>query len=270
MKITEITSLQNPQIKHLRSLEKSKYRKQEGKFVIEGIRMMEEALDADIGLDAIYYSPALLDTTRGKDLFERLSERMLKIYLLSDRLMKQVGFTETPQGIIAVASQLHFSLDILLKNANPFFLLLDQIQDPGNLGTLIRTADAAGVSGVILTEGTVDLYNPKTIRATMGSLFHLPILAQQDGQDIIASLQREGIQVLAAALQTDTYFYEADFTRPTAVVIGNEGQGLSEEVLKAVDLKIKIPILGKAESLNAAVAGAILVYEGARHRMKSR
>lgn len=267
MSIKEITSIQNSQIKHLRSLEKNKYRKQEGKFVIEGIRMMEEALDADIGLDAIYYSQALLDTTRGKALFERLQDRVLKIYLLSDHLMKQAGFTETPQGIIAIASQLRFSLDVLLKNENPFFLMLDQIQDPGNLGTLIRTADAAGISGVILTVGTADLYNLKTIRATMGSLFHLPIIVQQDALETIAVLQTEGIQVLAAALQTDSYFYEADFTRPTAVMIGNEGQGLSEEVLEAVDMKIKIPILGKAESLNAAAAGAILLYEGTRHRL---
>ena len=156
---------------------------------------------------------------------------------------------------------------ILFQKENPLFLILEDIQDPGNLGPLVRTAEGAGVDGIIMTKGTVDIYNPKTIRSTMGSVYRMPFFYTEDLLDVMKQLQERNVKLYAAHLKGKQFYHEMDFKGATAFLIGNEGNGLKDETAENADVYMKIPMQGKVESLNAAVASVILMYEAARQRM---
>ena len=187
--------------------------------------------------------------------------------MLSDELFKKVSDTQTPQGILCVMKQFHYKLDDLFQKENPLFLILEDIQDPGNLGTMMRTAEGAGVDGVIMTKATVDIYNPKTIRSTMGSIYRMPFMYTDDLLGVMKQLQEKKVKLYAAHLKGTSFYHELDYKGGTAFLIGNEGNGLKEETAQAADVYMKIPMQGKVESLNAAVASVILMYEAARQRM---
>lgn len=273
-----ITSLSNGKIKHLITLrDKGRARNKEGLFLAEGLKMFEEA---PVGqLKEIYVSEVLWQelekATDENRTWKKLNEcRKQGIFVeqLSEEVFKKVSDTQTPQGILFVMEQLSYDLEILVKQAlerqaeggrMPLFLLLEDIQDPGNLGTMIRTGEGAGVDGVIMSRGTVDIYNPKTIRSTMGSLYRVPFLYVEDLAAAITILQQNGIRVYAAHLEGKQYFDELSYEGGSAFLIGNEGNGLRRETADMADTYLKIPMEGKLESLNAAVAAALLLYQAA-------
>ncbi|ADL11942.1 TrmH family RNA methyltransferase [Acetohalobium arabaticum] len=260
-----ISSFKNSKIKFLRSLYRKKYRRRNNKFILEGSRIITDALEAKADIDQIFYSAQFLSQQKNKELLAQLRE-VTEIIEITDSLLNKIADTATPQGIIAIVNQPEFELEDFLIEDNDLFLIIDRIQDPGNLGTILRTADGAGVDGVFLLKGTVDIYNLKTIRATMGSLFRVPVFGLNSPSDLTDILQMKDIQMVAADIEAKDYYYELDYNQPTALVIGNEGAGAQPETLKLADKKVKIPLSEGIDSLNAAIASGIIMYEMVRQR----
>ena len=280
-----ITSLLNGRIKQLITLrDKSRARNKEGLFLAEGFKMFEEA---PLGqLKEVYVSEVLwrelekdAEKSRTWKKLNACREQGIFMEQLSEEVFRKVSDTQTPQGILFVMDQLFYELETLIKQAvirqkeggrAPLFLMLEDIQDPGNLGTMIRTGEGAGVDGVIMSRGTVDIYNPKTIRSTMGSLYRVPFLYVEELAPAITLLQQSGIRVYAAHLNGKQYFDELSYEGGSAFLIGNEGNGLRRETADMADTCLKIPMEGKRESLNAAVAAALLLYQAAGCHRKTK
>lgn len=250
-----ITSAANEQIKNIISLkEKSKARKNRGLFTVEGIKMFVEVPKEDLA--DIYVSES----------FEKENRTMLagfEYQVVSDSVFKKISDTVTPQGILAVVKQKKYSVDDIIANRRKdgsCIVVLDRLQDPGNLGTIVRTGEGAGISGIILSSDCADIYNPKVIRSTMGSIFRVPFAISENLPLDIDKLKKDGITTYAAHLNGEVY-NRGVFTKDCALLIGNEARGLSDAVAEKADRRIKIPMEGKVESLNAAVATAILMYE---------
>lgn len=253
-----IESKENKIYKETKKLKDRKNRSKNSKYIIEGFRLVEEAFKA--GLPIEY----LLISTEGKEKYEyflgKYSSRNVKKYEINEGLLKDICSTEKPQGVAAIVSM----CDSSMKLEGDFYLLCDKIQDPGNLGTIIRTAHAAGVDGIILTKGTVDVYNEKTIRATMGSLFYVPIINDDENNSVTKKLIDKGFSLLATSLEGDKDFFEEDLSGRIIVSVGNEGNGVSEEIYNLSDKKVKVPMPGGAESLNVAIATSVILYEKVR------
>lgn len=252
-----ITSSSNGQMKQLVKLQKyAKTRKETGTFVVEGLRIVQEVPKEQ--LQKVYVT---------EEFFQKNQEMLQGIdyELVSENVLKEVSDTKTPQGILAVVKKKEYSLEQVSKEENLCFLVLENLQDPGNVGTLIRTAEGAGISAVLLSQDTVDLYNPKVIRSTMGSIFRVPtfILPMEE---IFTFLEKQKVVSFAAHLLGNN-FYQEDYKQPCAFFIGNEGNGLTDDTTNRVQKKIKIPMQGQVESLNAAIAGTVLMYEMLRQRM---
>lgn len=260
---TVITSSSNAQVKNLNLLQKkAKARKEQGVFLVEGLKMFEEARNAGLLLKT-YVSESFYQ----KKIQEEASYFMnLDYEVVTDGIFKEVADTQTPQGIMGVVNRLEYSLIDILAKPTPMLLLLEDIRDPGNLGTIIRAAEGAGVSGIILNRSCVDIYNPKVIRSTMGSIYRVPFYQAENFIATIEEIKNQGIVIFAAHLMGRVYDTEGGFTGSCAFLIGNEANGLSEEASQMADIRIKIPMEGQVESLNAAIAAAILIYEAARQR----
>ena len=258
-----ITSSANQQMKHLSQLMKrAKERKKEQVFVVEGIKMFQEA-PADTVV-SVYVSESFLEKPE--------HEKCLQGYryeVVSDAVFREISDTQTPQGILAVVRRMEYTAEDILGET-PHVLVLENIQDPGNLGTIFRTAEAAGATGIVLSKDCVDLYNPKVIRSTMGAIFRIPFIYTDDLKGTIDELKREGITVYAAHLKGENSYDMEDYKTACAFLIGNEGNGLTEETAACADRKILIPMEGGAESLNAAVASAVLMFEAGRQRRNKR
>ncbi len=278
-----ITSLSNNRIKHVAALrEKGRERNREGLFLAEGVRMFQEAPVGQIR--EIYYSESFLKTAgrrteeeslRHEKNLEKLAlcrERGIFTEQVSEEVFRKASDTCSPQGILFVMEQFTYSLDRMLLQAGGqrLFLALEDIQDPGNLGTMLRTGEGAGVSGVIMSRGCVDIYNPKTIRATMGSLFRVPFVYEEDLGAAAGKLKAHGIRVYAAHLEGERYYDQIDYPLGSAFLIGNEGKGLKRDTADLADAYVKIPMEGKLESLNAAVAAALLLYQAAGCHRKEK
>lgn len=260
-----ISSFSNAQMKNLTLLQKkAKARDEQGVFVVEGLKMFEEALELGI-MKKAYVSESFYQewTAEKPEYFQAFDYE-----LVSDAVFKEVADTKTPQGILGLVKKAEHDPEHMLKAPNACLLLLEDIRDPGNLGTMIRTAEGAGVTGIICNNSTVDLYNPKVIRSTMGSIYRMPFYQTEDLLRTISEIKQQGITVFAAHLSGDLYDTEGCFVKPCAFLIGNEANGLSREVSETADRLIKIPMAGEVESLNAAVAAAILMYEAARQRRR--
>ena len=259
-----ITSSGNKKIKDLAALiKKSSARKKYNAYIIEGIRMFKE-LKKDEILDVFASESFEAENVK------ILSEIYPKYETVSDRIFESVSDTKTPQGVMAVVKRKEYTLEkILEKRDTPHSLLiLDSLQDPGNLGTLVRAGEGAGITGIIMNETTVDIYNPKVIRSTMGSVFRVPFIYVKDLKEVIQKLYSKNINIYASSLEGAIEYDAPDYTKDIAFIIGNEAAGISKEVLDIVKDKVKIPMLGEVESLNAAVAGSILMYEAARQKRK--
>lgn len=253
-----ITSTSNEQIKKLIQLkEKSKVRKTTGTFTVEGKKMFVEIPAED--LVSVYVSETFL-----KENGELVKDK--KYQIVSDQVFKKISDTVTPQGIVAVVKQKSYSIDYIIEKRNKeksCIVVLDRLQDPGNMGTIVRTGEAAGISGIIMSKDSADIYNPKVIRSTMGSIFRVPFSIVDDLVAAVDTLKDNGITTYAAHLKGELY-NSGSLTNDCALLIGNEARGLSGEISAKADKLIKIPMRGKVESLNAAVATAILMYEAAR------
>ncbi len=254
-----ISSTDNAQVKHLIQLnKKAKTRRETGTYIIEGIRMFREV------------PPELLVNTYVSESFEHDNAEALNgvsYEVLSDKVFAHVSDTVTPQGVMSIVRMREHSLEEMTGSGEaPLLILLDGLQDPGNLGTIMRTGEGAGITGVIMSRTTVDIYNPKTIRSTMGSLYRVPHIVVDDIAATARQLADDGISVVATELGASKCYDEIDYSRPTAIFVGNEGNGLSSEALAAATDKVIIPMKGQVESLNAAVAASICMYEAARQR----
>lgn len=261
-----ITSTSSSQVKHVISLlSKAKERKKNNEYVVEGIRMVSEA-PADL-LVKIYMSERFQNNNSEyvKELVKKQGISDDSIEIVADNVFDRMSQTQTPQGIMAVVRMKDNSLSDMLSG-NPLLILVENLQDPGNLGTIIRMGEGAGVTGVIMSPNTVDIYNPKTIRSTMGSIFRVPFVYVQDFSDAVSQCQNAGIKVYAAHLDGNNTYLGEDYSTPTAFLIGNEGNGLTDDITKQADTLIRIPMEGEVESLNAAIACTILTYEAVRQR----
>ncbi len=259
-----ITSSSNQRIKQVIQWQsKSKERRKDKVFVVEGVKMYLEAPRELIR--EVYVSTGCLEK-HGKETELADKLQVTGYEEVSDEIFAKMSDTKTPQGILAVISQPEYELNHLLTKENPLFVILENLQDPGNLGTIIRTGEGAGITGVIMSDTTVDIYNPKVIRSTMGSIYRVPFVYESDLVEVLHELHAAGVQTYAAHLQGEDYYDSFSFCEPTAFLIGNEGNGLTEEISKAASSYLKIPMEGKVESLNAGVAAALLMYEAHRQR----
>lgn len=258
-----ITSTSNTQIKELIRLQKkSRVRDEAGVFIAEGPRIVNELPDDHIV--KLYLSESYANKNSEKAAGNYHAE------ILSDSVFSHVSDTRSPQGIMAVVKKMSYKMeDILHAEGEPMILVLDNLQDPGNLGTVFRTAEAAGASGILLSRDCVDIYNPKVIRSTMGAVYRVPFLYTDDLPGTISELKEKDIRVFAAHLDGKNTYDREDYRTGCAFLIGNEGNGLREEVSACADCRIKIPMCGSAESLNASVAAAVLMFEVGRQRRNS-
>ncbi len=264
-----ITSSSNPTIKEIKGLKRKKERWLKKLYLIEGVKIIGEYIKWVGVPESILFSNELLDVTGGKELLKKIEKHNMELINIPYNLLKDLTDTENPQGILAVVKFNDSSFEELLQEKNKFIIILDELQDPGNVGTIIRTADAFGANGIVMTNNCVDLYNPKVIRATMGSLFHIPIVFTENKTSLIGSFKNKGINVYSTSLEGEYYIHEMDLTKNIAIVIGNEANGVSDEMINISDGLIKIPMYGKAESLNAAVATSVAMYEVARQRVNN-
>ena len=265
-----ITSVQNPLVKRLHALLDRKGREESGSFLIEGAHLVEEALHSGAEITTILY-----DSEREMDAACRRalenSAHSVQVIAATGAVLAKLSETKSPQGIVAVVKKSRLKweewLDQQIQSCEDLLLLyLDEIQDPGNLGTILRTAEAAGVNGVVLGKGSVDLYNGKVVRATMGALFRLPVFTRSLPQTA-EEWRSYGGRVLISSLSERSRSYDqVDYCGKTAIVIGNEGRGVSPEMVALADLQVHIPIYGQAESLNAAVAAGLFMYEARRKK----
>ncbi|AOR23971.1 TrmH family RNA methyltransferase [Clostridium taeniosporum] len=253
-----IESKENTVYKEAKKLKERKNRNKINKYVIEGFRLVDEAIKANLDIDYLILTQAGYEKLNNYIDINKVENK--KKYCIVDNLFKDLTSTENPQGIIAIVNMENKNLDF----HGDFYLLCDKVQDPGNLGTIIRTAHAAGVNGIILSKGTVDIYNEKTIRSTMGSLFYMPIYYDDDKFSLIKSLKKDGFKLVVTSLESSKDFFKEDLKGKTILTVGNEGNGVSNEILDLADRRVKIPMPGGAESLNVAIATSIIIFEKVR------
>ncbi|RYD06906.1 hypothetical protein N752_01900 [Desulforamulus aquiferis] len=250
-------------------LAQGNFRRKERKLVAEGIRLVEEAALSDWTMEALFYTLEAAESERVSKIIERAETKGANLYPVSEQIMAEMAGTEKPQGILAVLWQPDYALTDVLPHGFPaLVVVVDGIQDPGNLGTIVRSADAAGATGVILLKGTVDLYNQKAIRSTMGSLFHMPVVTAGDIEGSLEYLISTGLKLLIGDPVKGGPIFEEDLSIPIGIVVGNEGMGPRDEVLAVSHKKVNIPMPGRAESLNVAMAASIMLYEAVRQRYK--
>lgn len=266
----QITSSRNPRVKRLRSLRQRKYRQRTGCFLIEGIRIVEEALSCGAPVETLVYAPDLLVSERAKGLVERVEPT--RHLVLSGDVFRTLSSRDEPQGIAAEVRIEERSLADIPLADNLLAIVACQLRDPGNLGTIIRTADAVGATAVVVVEPSVDLYDPQTVRATMGSLFALPVVRLAGEADLArwyGEIRSAGLPLLvvASSAHGQRMHFEVDYRRPTVLLVGSERHGLPELVRKESDVVVRLPMAGRATSLNAAAAATALVYEVVRQRM---
>lgn len=256
-----IQSSSNKTIKYIKSLQLKKYRDESGSFLIEGEKLILEALEYKAGISMVLFSQSFISTGRHDEIAAALINANIPFYYVEDRVFGEACETDTPQGVIAVTGKLEYSLSDILDRDELCIVMLNELRDPGNAGTIIRTADACGLDAVLLSKGSVDLYNGKTIRSTMGSLFHIPVFQNVDTIETVELLKKRGIVTIGADPHSDVDCIGFPHYRKTAIIIGNESQGLDKYTKLAFDHNVRIPMPGRAESLNAGIAASIMMYE---------
>lgn len=256
-----ITSNQNKQIKHIKALHAKKYRDDLGQYIIEGYKLIEEAFVYNKSFYLLLLSELSAKTTEGINLLHRCEINNIPVYLVNEKLFADASEMDAPQGALAVLYKQEQDMSAVLDQHSFKIVILDEVRDPGNVGTIIRTADACGMNAVILSKGCVDLYNGKTLRATMGSMFHIPVITDVEIVEQIRQLKSINTAVFGADPHSKISCIDIEACERTAIVIGNEARGLREEIKEIATQNITIPMPGMAESLNAGIAAAILMYE---------
>lgn len=256
-----ISSSQNDKVKYLNKLYRSRNRRKEGVFILEGKRLIEAALAGGADFKQVFLTPAFFKSAENDKLLADLKSKADFVYLESD-LLKATASTVNPQGILAVVEESVFKGNDFYRRADKI-LLLDRIQDPGNMGTMIRTAVAAGFDGIIALKGSVDIYNQKVIRSTMGGIFSIAIRQKLSQKEFLAEISAEAAdyELLAADIKAEEYHFEHHYQDKLILMIGNEANGLDSKLMDSATAKIKIPLAGEIESLNAAVAASVISFE---------
>ncbi len=270
MMAMEISSAQNARIKHLLALQqKSQLRRSEGLFVVEGQRELEHCLAAGYQVESLFVNQVLmagLDAGAGQigDAL-RLADDRSSLFTLPASLYERVAYRGSTEGIIAIVHERRHTLADLKLSAQPLIVVLERVEKPGNLGAVLRSADAAQADAVVVCDPLTDLYNPNLIRSSIGAIFTVPTVACTS-QECIDFLQRHDMQILTAQLQDSSLYYDVDMRRPTALVMGTESTGLTQQWRQAATAHIRIPMLGQLDSLNVSVSAAILLFEAVRQR----
>ena len=263
-----ISSLQNPRIKQLVKLRDRRPRDEAGVFLIEGYREIRRALEKGVSLRELYFSPEWFLGENEPGLITEAEKSGAHIFELTKDAFAKVAYRERPDGLLAVAPQWKRELRDLVLPATPFLLVAEAIEKPGNLGTILRSADAAGCNAVIVCDPVTDVFNPNVVRASTGVLFSVPVVVTESA-GVLAWLKEHGIRTVATTPAAQTVYSDADLRGPLAVLMGSEQYGLSEFWLRHADLPVRIPMAGQADSLNVAMATLITLFEAVRQRGKT-
>ncbi len=259
-----ITSNHNERIKFVKRLERRRFREQQGLFVAEGVRLVESILDRG-QLCEVYYSQKILESSRGHRLIQQIKTEKVASYYCTDQVLATISQTDTSQGILATVRQPRPIVDWSSPAKKDLILIIDRIQDPGNLGTILRTALGVGVDGIWLIEGTVDLFNPKVVRASAGAVLGLPF-SYMSSATCVAHARDLGLELIASEIEDGVSYFKCNFLQPVALIIGNEANGVSDFLKFQASRKVFIPQTESVQSLNAAIATAVLLYEIKRQR----
>ena len=253
-----ISSKENNIIKEVKRLKEKKYRNE--KYIIEGHKMIDEAIQESVKIDIIIMTEEFAN--HNQKYVEKINN--YKFILVTENVFKELTEVKTPQGILAVVYKKE---QRKIDEKADYIMALDDVQDPGNIGTIIRTLDSANIKQLIVSRGTVDAYSPKVVRSTMGAIFRVQIIEVENLSETLNSLKQKGFDLVSTSLQTDKNIYDINYNKKV-VVIGNEANGVSEEIQDTSDYKVKIPMMGKTESLNASVAASIMIYEYVREKIE--
>jgi RNA methyltransferase, TrmH family len=263
--VTMLTSTQNPLIKQIKKLHSPKERRETQLFLLEGTHLIQEACAVGYPLQTVCCTPTW--EAHDPELYSIVAESCDRLELVSEEALKAIATTVNPDGIVATAPRLACVKPPIPANLT---LVLSTIQDPGNLGTIIRTAAAAGVDGLWVSQDSVDLDNPKVLRASAGQWFRLAMGVSDDLATLVASYQQQGVRVVSTTSSAETSYWEVDLRSPTLILLGNEGAGLSQDLLALADLQVKIPMSATVESLNVATSAALILYEARRQLCLNR
>lgn len=255
-----IKSKDNSKIKYIRSLNARKSRENDSSFVVEGIKFVGESINENAAIKFVLISESASLKNEVIDLIQILKEKEIEFYLCEDNIFNSIAETINAQGVLSVVIKNNYNKEKIL-NDYKFIVMCDRIQDPGNLGTIIRTSDAFGPAAVIMNKGCVDVYNPKVVRATAGAMFRVPFIIGETSEEIIESVKKSGFKIISTVIDSEYSFENINECEKICVVIGNEGQGISREIIEESDLNITIKMNGRAESLNASIAAGICIYE---------
>ena len=265
MNYTKITSTSNPKIKQVLDIKNRRGKYKGDEFIIEGPHLIEMAIASGSIIKEVFLVGTFAAKKDGQRLLRQISKETGNAFEVTEQILSKIADTETPQGLVAIASYKSINLNDIKLSSAPLLVIADSIQEPGNLGTIIRTSDAAGADAVIILKGTCDVFTQKTIRATAGSIFNIPIV-HSDTDTVLEWSRSKRIHLIVTALDAKKSIFDADLKKPSAFVFGNEAHGISTQVRKNADLILKVPIHGKAESLNVAASAAICLYEAVRQR----
>lgn len=262
-----ISSAANPIAKRVRALAERKHRKREGAFVVEGMQPVWRAVESGWEIDTLLIAPQLLTNNAVYEMAAQLREAGTRVVELTADLFTRLSEREGPAGVMAIVQSKHTTLRNADAGDKDCWVVLHRVHNPGNLGTIIRTADAAGFAGVILTGDSTDPFAPPAVKASMGSLFALPIVIEPSFDAVRAWASERGMSLIATSGYAERAHWDTEWTHPVGILLGNEGDGLPEEIVEQADGVVRIPMSGSAESLNLSVAAAVLVYEVQRHRI---
>lgn len=266
MNYIKITSPSNPKIKEALDIKNRRSKYKSNAFIIEGPHLIEMAIASGHQIKEVFFTNTFSAKKDGQRLIRQISKYTNDIFEITEHLLNKLTDTETPQGILAMASYAPKNLEDIRFKSVPLIVIIDGVQEPGNLGTIIRTSDAAGADAVIILKGTCDVFMQKTLRATAGSIFNMPIVHAEAGA-LLKWLASKGIRLSVTAVDGRTSMFDADLKNAVAFVFGNEAHGVSSQMKKNADFIFKIPIFGKAESLNVSTSAAVCLYEAVRQRL---
>ena len=260
-----LTSINNPRIKEVKNLRESVARRASGFFIIEGCRELSLALEAGIAITSFYFCPEFLGNDIHGQLLARIRNTKVAIFEVSKQVYEKIAYGNRREGLLAVAKRPHLNLSETRCKAVPFVVIAEHIEKPGNLGALVRTADGAGADMVIAADSVTDTYNPNAVRSSRGAVFTIPVV-NTSSEEALRWLKKNNIKIIAALIEAETVYTDIDFKKPFAIVLGSEDKGLSALWKDNADYRVRIPMAGKADSLNVSASAAIVLFEAVRQR----
>ena len=262
----DISSIQNPKVKRLLALQqKSSTRREAGCFVVEGRRELLHCINAGFGVETVFVCPELFSEDECRDILQQMAGDMPQLYTVSGYVYEKIAYRGSTEGVMAIVKTRQLALDDLQLSEHPLIIVLESVEKPGNLGAVLRSADAAAADAVVVCDPLTDIFNTNLIRSSIGAVFTVPCVAC-DSASCIRFLKSKGISILTAQLQDSLPYYHTDMRRATAIVMGTESTGLTQQWREAADAHIRIPMLGQLDSLNVSVSAAILLFEAVRQR----